>query len=227
MGGKKSEENKITFTEKFVRFAIKYTRGISIPLSEEIPALKDNVLKSNLNISPMALISVSTLLTLLMIPVSIIGMYVMARMGFYLGIIFMPLVAMLPLALGIMIAKVSSSARAGALETELPYLIGYITVLAGGGISPLVTIKRIVGAEQAFPASAKEARRILRDIEIFGMDAITALERATQFSANRVFSEFIGGYVAVLKTGGSATSYLESKLREVFSDREAKVRAQL
>jgi len=222
---KGEETQKISISEKFVRFAIRYTRGISIPLSEEIPALKDNVLKSNLNISPMALISVCTLLSLLMIPIAALGIYLMVMTHFYIGIIAMPVVAMLPLAMGIMIAKVSASSRSRALETELPFLIGYITVLAGGGISPLVTIKRICQADKIFPASAREARRILRDIEIFGMDAITALERATQFSANRVFSEFIGGYVAVLKTGGSAVSYLDSKLKEVFADREAKVRS--
>ena len=67
-----------------------------------------------------------------------------------------------------------------ALENELPYLIGYITVLAGGGISPFTTLKRISKADNLFPAAAKEARRILMDIEIFGLDALSALDRACQ-----------------------------------------------
>ena len=57
------------------------------------------------------------------------------------------------------------------------------------------------------------------------MDALSALERAARYTPNRMFSDFIGGYVAVLKTGGDAISYLESKLREIFTYRESKVKS--
>ena len=53
-------------------------------------------------------------------------------------------------------SKDSRGSRSQALDNELPYLIGYITVLAGGGISPFVTLRRISKADYLFPAAAKE-----------------------------------------------------------------------
>ncbi len=222
---KQKEKEKKTFSEHMLRFALRTTRGLSKPLSRKIPALTQDILRSNLNISPEGIIAIALLFTLISVPFMILGMYEMYRLGFYLGIIPMPLISVLALVAGLNIPKISASSRASALENELPYLIGYITVLAGGGISPLVTIKRISKADEIFPAAAKEARRILLDIEVFGLDAISALERATRYTPNRMFSDFIGGYVAVLKTGGDAVSYLESKLKEVFNYRESKVRS--
>ncbi|MHB8700486.1 MAG: type II secretion system F family protein [Nitrososphaerales archaeon] len=228
-GNKRSEtkvkKEKRDFSEVLLRVALRTTRSISKPLSRRIPALTQDILRSNLNTSPEGIIALALFFTLLSIPVSILGIFEMYRLDFYLGILPMPLISVLALIAGLNIPKISASSRASALENELPYLIGYITVLAGGGISPLVTIKRISRAESIFPAASKEARRILLDIEVFGLDAISALERASRYTPNRMFSDFIGGYVAVLKTGGDAVSYLESKLREVFNYRESRVRS--
>src|SRR5207245_912004 len=95
------------------------------------------------------------------------------------------------------IPKISASSRGAALENELPYLVGYITTLAEGGISPFVTIKRVARADAIFPAAAKEARRILMDIQVLGLDPVSALEKSAKYTPNRAFSDFIGGYVAV------------------------------
>ena len=151
-------------------------------------------------------------------------MILLAEAGLGIIIIALPIAIAVPPILMLNLPKISASSRASALENELPYVVGYITVLAGGGISPFVTIKRLSKADAIFPAAAKEARRILLDIEIFGMDSISALDKVTRTNPNKMFADFIGGYVAVLKTGGDALSYLESKLKEIFSYSETKVK---
>ncbi|MHB2035678.1 MAG: type II secretion system F family protein [Nitrososphaerales archaeon] len=218
------KKQNFTFFEKLLRFSLKYTHKPSKALASRLPGLRGDLQKSNMYISAEGLISLSILFTIISVPLVIAGIVLLARAG--LGIISIALVAVLalPLVLTINLPKISASSRASALENELPYLVGYITVLAGGGISPFVTIKRLSKADAIFPAAAKEARRILLDIEIFGMDAISALDRVTKTNPNKMFTDFIGGYVAVLRTGGDALSYLESKLREVFSYSEAKVK---
>ena len=50
------------------------------------------------------------------------------------------------------------------------------------------------------------------------------MDKVTRTNPNKMFADFIGGYVAVLKTGGDALSYLESKLKEIFSYSETKVK---
>ncbi len=224
-GKVKTKKEKIAFSDLLLRFALKYTRLPTRFITKRMPKLRDDLLRSSLRISPEGLISLSLLFTLISIPAAIFGALELTRMGLGLYALAVPGVIVVPFLLGITIPKISASSRAQALENELPYLFAYITVLAGGGISPMITLKRISKAAKIFPAAAKEASRILMDIEIFGLDAISALEREARLTPNKVFSDFIGGYVAVLKTGGDALSYLEAKLKEIFTYREAKIRS--
>jgi len=62
--------------------------------------------------------------------------------------------------------KFSQSSRSYALDNELPFVIGYMNVLAGGGVSPVGTLKRISKMTKLFPAAAKGAKRILVDVEV-------------------------------------------------------------
>jgi len=220
----KRKKSRITLFDRLLRFSLKYTYKPSRILASRLPELRNDLLRSNMYISAEGIISITMLFVIISIPLVIAGMILLAGAGLGIAIIALPAAIAVPPILMLNLPKVSASSRASALENELPYVVGYITVLAGGGISPFITIKRLSKADSIFPAAAKEARRILLDIEIFGMDAISALERATRTSPNKKFSDFIGGYVSVLKTGGDALSYLESKLKEIFSYSEAKVK---
>lgn len=222
---KAKSKEKIAFSDRLVRFALKYTRLPTRIIAKRLPGLRDDLLRSNMRISPEGIISLALLFTFISIPVSIFGAYELWNFGLVPYALFVPAASVVPFFIGIAMPKISASSRAQALENELPYLFAYITVLAGGGISPIVTLKRISKAGKIFPAAAKEAARILMDIDIFGLDAISALERESRLTPNKVFSDFIGGYVAVLKTGGDALSYLEAKLKEIFTIRESKVKS--
>ena len=103
-------------------------------------------------------------------------------------------------------------------------LVGFLGVLAGGGVSPESTLRRIAREAKIFPASAKEARRILIDIEVFGMDPISAFENAAKNMPNKPFAEFLYGYTTVLKVGGDVKSFVALKLRETLDKGSARVR---
>ncbi len=222
---KVKKKEKIAFSDRVIRFALKYTRRPTGYIAKKMPGLKDDLLRSNMRISPEGVISLALLFTFISVPLSIFGAYELWNFGLQPWALFLPAASVVPFLLGIFMPKISASSRAQALENELPYLFAYITVLAGGGISPIVTLKRITKAAKIFPAAAKEAARILMDIDIFGLDAISALEREARLTPNKFFSDFVGGYVAVLKTGGDALSYLEAKLKEIFAYRETKVKS--
>ena len=222
---KKEPKEKIPFSERFLRLALKWTRVPARFLYQKLPSIREDLLRSNMSISAEGLIAISLFVSILLVPVVFLGIALLERAGLLIAVPFIPLVILVPVAMAIALPKISAGSRAQALDNELPYLIGYITTLAGGGISPFVTLKRVAKSDKIFPASAKEARRILLDIEVLGLDPVSALEKAARFNPNKTFSDFIGGYVAVLKTGGNAVSYLESKLKDTFNYREIKVRS--
>ena len=139
--------------------------------------MREEIQRSNLSATPEGIISVSIFVTLVLIPVIGILMYLLSRAGYFLESLFLPLCLALPFVIAINIPKINANSRSAALDNELPYIVGYVTILASGGVSPFTAIKRLASAANLFPAGAREARRILLDIDLFGKDSISALEK--------------------------------------------------
>jgi archaeal flagellar protein FlaJ len=179
-----------------------------------MPDLKEDLLKSNLRVTPVGLISVAFFLTVVSAAVSLGVVLWAAGTPFT----FLYLVGVSPIVVFLLVLnapKVSQSGRAAALENELPFVVGYMSILAGGGLTLIDTLRQISEIE-IFPAASKEARRILIDIDMFGHDPLTALERASRQSASRAWEELLAGYTTVLRTGGDYVNYLNLHLRESF-----------
>ncbi|MEM3383479.1 MAG: type II secretion system F family protein [Nitrososphaerales archaeon] len=221
----KSESDvfKITLTDKFTAFTFRILRRPSIWLSKRMPQLKDDIQKSNLIITPEVLISLVLFFTIVSIIPTILGFYLIFAYRLIIGVFLLP-IAPIVFALGLIAPKLSQSSRASAIDNELPFVIGYITTLAGGGISPLVTLKRLSNVD-LYPATAKEAKRILADIDVFGMDPVSALDKAARYNPNKALSDFLGGYTSILKTGGDMVSFMESKLKDIFAYRTIKMKS--
>jgi archaeal flagellar protein FlaJ len=165
-------------------------------------------------VTPVGLISVA-LFTVLVSAIASAGVIIWASRTPYS---FLYLVGISPVILFLMVLnapKLSQSGRSAALENELPFVVGYMSILAGGGLTLIDTLRQISEIE-IFPAASKEAKRILIDIDMFGHDPLTALERASRQSASRAWEELLAGYTTVLRTGGDYVNYLNLHLRENF-----------
>lgn len=119
--------------------------------------------------------------------------------------------------------KLSKSSRGSALDNEMPFLVGYMSILAGGGLSLIDTLRQISEMD-VFQAAAKEASRMLIDIDVFGRDPITAMERAAKYSPSRAWSELLTGYTTVLRTGGDHVNYLNLHLKETLDKMADKIK---
>ena len=220
---KSKDSSKLSLFDRMTSTAYKIfgTQGKKIAASS--PEMRDQILKSNLRITPEGLVSLALFSTVL----SLVAVAVCVILGLVLHIVFLYLVALAPPIVFVLIwnlPKASQSSRAEGIENELPMLIGFLGVLSGGGVSPVSTLRRISGMSKVFPASAKEAKRILVDIEVFGVDPITAFENAATHMPNKSFAEFLYGYTTVLKVGGDVKGYVNNKLKETLDGRSSKVR---
>ncbi len=220
---KKGHKVELTLLDRFSSFSYSIFGRQAKRLCRRMPSLREGLLKSNLRLTPEALVSLSLMLLMAFIgaAVAIAAVGVWMGMPLLLSAFAAPPVVFL---LALSSPKLSQSSRSYALDNELPIVIGYMNVLAGGGISPMETLKRISAMEDIFPAAAKESKRIAVDVDVFGIDPITALEKAAKYNPNRTFTEFLYGYTTVLKTGGDFVNYLGVKLKEVFEVRSSKVK---
>jgi len=117
-----------------------------------------------------------------------------------------------------------ASSRAAAVEFEMPFFAAYLTTMARSGVSPDKVIETIASI-RLFKAIGDEAKRILRDMRIFGKDPLEALEAAASSHPSREFREFILGYTTTLRTGGDVIHYLEIRTAELFRKRIENIRA--
>ncbi len=212
-----------TFGEAAAAYAFRRFGWASRFLSSKMPELPTQIMKSGMTYSTEAYLSLVVMVTVFTLPVVAVGLAlaVLFRLPLLATIAIAPVLAF---GLGLSYPSMIASGRSAALDDELPFVVGYITVLASGGVSPIMTLKRLSNVS-LYPKSALEARRILMDIEIFANDPITALEKAARYNPNRVFADFFGGYTSVLKTGGDTVDYMQSKVKDVFAYRAIKVKS--
>ncbi len=214
---------EFTPLDRFSGFAYKLFGKQGRRIAELFPSVRDEIKKSDMRITPEGLGSVALLVTLIAGIVSAVLAVVGVLLHFYVLVAptaFLPVVFFL-----VMNAPTSSqSSRSSALDNEYPFVMGFMEILAGGGISAISALRRIANASKVFPAAAKEAKRILVEIDVFGTDPITAIEEAARHNPHRAFAEFLYGYTTVLKTGGDVVSYVNVKLKETFDKRSSKIR---
>jgi len=183
---------------------------------------KDYLEKAQIRIYPETYVSLMFFAALLTLPVSIAAILLI----YFFRLI--PLIFLVPMPAYVMIGFIiipmsKASERASALEREMPFAATYITVMASGGIAPYTSFKRLSQVE-LLPAMRKEAREIIKDVEIFGIDPLTALENAAKKNPLDIFRDFVAGYASTVIIGGDITHFLETKSEEIFKIRASRVK---
>jgi flagellar protein FlaJ len=185
--------------------------------------LKPMLERARIKIYPETYVSLMFLVATLTLPISIISTVLLFIFG------FMPILFLIPfpfyVIIGFMFMPMSkASDRATGLEREMPFASAYISVMASGGIAPYSSFKRLADVE-LMPSMQKEAREIIKDVEIFGTDPLTALEVAAKKNPLDVFKDFLSGYSSTVIIGGDIGHFLERKAEDIFKTRALRVKA--
>ena len=100
-----------------------------------------------------------------------------------------------------------------ALEDGLPFTAGYMSILAGSGVPPDFIFRSLAQVDASLAVSS-EARTVVRDVDLFGFDVISALEAASQRTPSERFKELLEGFIATIHSGGSLVKYLRDRSRQ-------------
>jgi len=183
---------------------------------------KDYLEKAGIRIYPETYVSLMFLVAILTVPVTIAALILIYLFK------WVPLIFLVPTPIYVMVGFIvvpmsKASERASTLEREMPFAATYITVMASGGIPPYVSFKRLTEVD-LLPAMKKEAREIIKDVEIFGIDPLTAMDNAAKRNPLDVFRDFVAGYASTVVIGGDVTHFLETKSQDIFKARSARVK---
>ncbi len=190
---------------------------------KRIFSLKNMLEKARIKIYPETYVSLMFLVATLTLPISIVSIVLFVFFG------FMPILFLIPFPFYIMagfllIPMSKASDRASGLEREMPFAAAYISVMASGGIAPYNSFKRLADVD-LMPAMRGEAKEIIKDVEIFGTDPLTALEVAAKKNPLDIFRDFLSGYASTVIIGGDIGHFLERKAEDIFKTRALRVKA--
>ncbi|MBC7131275.1 type II secretion system F family protein, partial [Candidatus Bathyarchaeota archaeon] len=114
-----------------------------------------------------------------------------------------------------LLSSLSEEENKNGIERELPFAALLFTLLAASGVTLYESWKKIAGISQ-LQAFNKEAKEIVRQVEVLGYDPITVMQRRAEKTKSKIYREFLLGYASAVKSGGSIVNYLKSKLRSIF-----------
>lgn len=100
-----------------------------------------------------------------------------------------------------------------SLDSSMAFTASYMAILAGSGVPPDSMFRSLSKIPQKL-AIVDESRTIVRDIELFGADTITALEQASKRTSSDKFKELLEGFISTIRSGGNLKSYLMIRSRQ-------------
>jgi flagellar protein FlaJ len=99
------------------------------------------------------------------------------------------------------------------LDSDIAFAASFMAILAGAGVSASNIFRSLSQIPNKL-AIVDESKTIVRDVELFGIDIISALEGASRRTKSERFKELTEGFVATIRSGGDLASYLMSRSRQ-------------
>jgi flagellar protein FlaJ len=213
----------------YTRMAFRYFGRYSENISIFFPDLKLDIKKTKMKTSVQEYISTSLLTTFLVFLVEV------PLLSFAFGLIFKSFLfsfitgftASVILSVAIFFIftqypKTIVSERSKKMNSSLPFTSLYLSTIAGTKL-PLSKVFQIFGKFNKSGEMGEEVGMINKDIEAFGFDVHTALERAVERSPSKNFKDLLWGILSTSASGGDVVSYLREKSKTFMEDYRRKL----
>ena len=140
---------------------------------------------------------VSTLILYLIIPHEITALLVLI------------ISSVIPAGIGVYYLSLPTSkakSRGKDIDKYLPYATNFINTMSVAGISP-AEIFETLSTVKLYGEIQKEAKKITTEINMMGIDTITALKHAIHISPSGKLKDFIQGMLGVIQSGSELGEY--------------------
>lgn len=96
------------------------------------------------------------------------------------------------------------------IETNLPFAITHMAAIASSGVPPYSMFK-ILKRFREYGEISKESEKIVRNIDLFGLDETRSIKEVISRTPSASFKEFLQGILSTIKTGGSLELFLKQE----------------
>ena len=113
--------------------------------------------------------------------------------------------------------KIIIKERAKNIDSNLPYASLYLATIAGSKL-PLHKTLEVFAKFSKHGQLKEEISRITNEIDAFGIDVNTALERAIERTPSKDLKELLWGILSVNRSGGDVDVYLKEKSKTYVAE---------
>jgi flagellar protein FlaJ len=202
---------------KYRRFASRTFDWLSEKYPDILKPVKFTLPKSGMMISPKNYVSTICLtiligyfLSLIIVSVLILTVLKLNIFLTILSLIFVPvIIGVLILVAGFFYPYERVLSRRRSIETNLPFAISHMGAIAASGVSPQAIFKLLAEFKE-YDVLADEMQKIVRNIEVFGLDPMTALREVSKRSPSEKFRQLLQGLLTTIESGGDLRTYLKN-----------------
>lgn len=117
----------------------------------------------------------------------------------------------------------NAKTRLDKLREETPHYIGYMATLCASGLS-LEGVFKAIAQELSNEEIVKDARFITRNVEVLGMDVITAVNDLIKRTPSGSYSELLEGAIITFKAGGNLREYFLATAKVHLEEKKISVK---
>ena len=118
-----------------------------------------------------------------------------------------------------MIPAIRVKNRSAKLIEEIPHFIGYMSTLATSGLT-LEGIFKAIAKEDTDEDIVKDSRFIVRNIDILGMDLISAIKDLVHRTPSGPYSELLEGAIVTVSSGGDLKEYFNATAKVQLEEKK-------
>lgn len=216
--------------EKFYKKMIRYFGKLGVKyLSKYISPLKEELLKSNLGILfeiyVGKMIFYSLLTSLIAFFVVTITFPILLKVPLWITVISGIILAVTVFVSALLIAYSypfhTLTSKKTSIEANMPFAINHMAAIANSGVPPFIIFKLLMHVHE-YGEIANEFRRIVRNVDAFGMDIATAIKNIADRTPSEEFKQFLYSFISTINTGGDLRKYLDNTAKESMFDYKIK-----
>jgi flagellar protein FlaJ len=192
------------------------------------PRLGSALQKAHIQVRPEVYLAATTLTTLLVVAGTALPVLLLIGASASGAIQLSPRIALplilIPFAAGgtvyllsLVLPNVRAQTRARDINAKLPYALNYLSTMASAGAPP-EQIFASLGDQPIYGGVADEAALITRDVELLGLDIVTALARASDRASSVRLQDMLQGAITALTSGGDLRTYFANKAEQYLQD---------
>jgi flagellar protein FlaJ len=122
-----------------------------------------------------------------------------------------------------MYPRLKVGGRKRRIDEDLAFVAGRMAVLSASGMTPAAVIRE-VAQDNSKDLIIQEFRRVVRDMNLLGMDLTQALTEARRRSPSVELATFFDGMISTSNSGADIQQYLVKQARTLMSDKRLKTK---